>query len=184
MYTTLVTFRQFNISPSAQKAHQSSQCEMVKSFCNTFVLPDDTCNHSRFDENLASKIASYKDRALKPVTDMLSCADNEKDITAGLFLLNRIIDAGAQSAYKTYPVISKFNYSSSSNVQTMLAGVYRKTLVPDAFGPLMTMFLKNFTCSISRGIFSFPVSMRTCFNVLKRLLSSVVENTFTSPRTP
>lgn len=143
MYTTLVTFRQFNISPSAQKAHQSSQCEMVKSFCNTFVLPDDTCNHSRFDENLASKIASYKDRALKPVTDMLSCADNEKDITAGLFLLNRIIDAGAQSAYKTYPVISKFNYSSSSNVQTMLAGVYRKTLVPDAFGPLMTMFLKN-----------------------------------------
>ena len=25
----------------------------------------------------------------------------------------------------------------------MLAGIYRKTLVPDAFGPLMTMFLNN-----------------------------------------
>ena len=74
---------------------------------------------------------------------MLKDTDNEKDITAGLFLLNRIIDAGAKNVGDTYPVISRFNYSKSHNVQVMLAGIYRKTLVPDGFGPLVTMFLKN-----------------------------------------
>ena len=58
-------------------------------------------------------------------------------------MLNRIIDAGAKNVGSTYPVISRFNYSDSANVQSMLSGIYRKTLVPDAFGPLMTMFLKN-----------------------------------------
>ena len=60
-----------------------------------------------------------------------------------MFLLNRIIDAGAKNVGDTYPVISRFNYNPSHNVQVMLAGVYRKTLVPDAFGPLVTMFEKN-----------------------------------------
>ena len=107
------------------------------------VLPDERVNHALFDENLAQKIASYKEQAVSPVIDMLKDTDNEKDITAGLFLLNRIIDAGAKNVGDTYPVISRFNYSKSHNVQVMLAGIYRKTLVPDGFGPLVTMFLKN-----------------------------------------
>ena len=74
---------------------------------------------------------------------MLKTAKKESDITAGLFLLNRIIDAGAKGVENTYPVISKFNYNESHNIQVMLSGIYRKTLVPDGFGPLMTMFLKN-----------------------------------------
>ena len=57
--------------------------------------------------------------------------------------MNRIIDAGAKNVGDTYPIISKFNYSKSHNVQVMLAGIYRKTLVPDGFGPLLTMFLNN-----------------------------------------
>ena len=44
--------------------------------------------------------------------------------------------------------------------------------------------LKNFTCSISRGICSFPVSRYTFFSSLKYCASSVVGNTFTSPRMP
>ena len=78
-----------------------------------------------------------------PLETIYKYSNNEKEITAGLYLLNRIIDAGAKNVGDTYPVISRFNYSKSHNVQVMLAGIYRKTLVPDAFGPLMTMFLKN-----------------------------------------
>ena len=144
MQISSVTFKQF-YTPHLQKSSQKSneQCELVETFCSTFELPDENCNHAKFDENLVQKIASYKEKAIQPVTDMLAKTDNEKDATAGLFLLNRIIDAGAKGVENTYPVISKFNYSKSPNVQTMLAGIYRKTLVPDGFGALMTMYVKN-----------------------------------------
>lgn len=122
----------------------NESCELVDAFVESFILPDEKINYSRFDEKGAAKIASYKELAINPVLDMLKKKDDEKSVTAGLYLLNRIIDAGAKNVGDTYPVISRFNYSKSQNIQVMLAGIYRKTLVPDAFGPLMTMFLKNF----------------------------------------
>lgn len=137
-----ITYNQFNI-PQMPLTTKNEKCEMVSEFCKTFILPDEKINYSRFDEKLASKIALYKEKSVKPVIDMLKTAEKERDITAGLFLLNRIIDAGAKNVGDTYPIISKFNYSKSRNVQVMLAGIYRKTLVPDGFGPLMTMFLNN-----------------------------------------
>lgn len=142
MFITPVTFRQFNIAQT-QKTVRNEPCELVADFCRNFQLPDEKVNHSQFNESLASKIASYKEKAVKPVTDMLQTAETEKDITAGLFLLNRIIDAGAKGVGYSYHIISRFNYSESPNIQVMLSGIYRKTQVPDAFGPLMTMFLKN-----------------------------------------
>jgi len=137
-----VIYKQFNI-PLMPLTTKNEKCVMVAEFCKTFSLPDEKNNYSKFDEKLATKIASYKDKATKPVIDMLKTAEKEKDITAGLLLLNRIIDAGAKNVGDTYPIISKFNYSKSHNIQVMLAGIYRKTLVPDGFGPLMTMFIKN-----------------------------------------
>lgn len=146
MLVQSITFNQFYtgaIKPVAKNTVEKNSCEMVDAFAKSFILPDEKVNYSRFDEKLASKISSYKEDAINPVVDMLSKTNNEKEITAGLYLLNRIIDAGAKNVGDTYPVISRFNYSKSHNVQVMLAGIYRKTLVPDAFGPLMTMFLKN-----------------------------------------
>lgn len=116
---------------------------LVSEFCKSFSLPEGNRNYSTFDENLAKKIATYKNAAIKPVTDMLQSTDDEKNATAGLYLLNRIIDAGADGTGSSYHLISKFNYNESPNIQTMLAGIYRKTQVPDAFGPLVAMFLKN-----------------------------------------
>ena len=145
MQTTPVTFNKFTTATyfKPEKQNADEPCELVANFCKTFVLPDEKRNYVTCNGLLASQIASYKEQAIKPVTDMLKTASKEKDITAGLYLLNRIIDAGAKGVEKTYPVISRFNYNESYNVQTMLAGIYRKTLVPDAFGPLMTMFVKN-----------------------------------------
>ena len=143
MQVTPIAFRQFNTLAGAGTQHTEQQCELVQKFCHDFRLPDETRNYSLFNEQLASKIASYKERAINPVISKLKTAQTEEDITACLFLLNRIIDAGAKGIETTYPIISKFNYNPSPSVQVMLAGIYRKTLVPDAFGPLMTMFLKN-----------------------------------------
>ena len=40
-------------------------------------------------------------------------------------------------------LISKYNNTTSPNVQTFLAGIYRKTKIPDAFGPLVAMLIRN-----------------------------------------
>ena len=140
-----VTFNNFHTPSVLQniKLQTNEPCTMIKAFCKTFKLPDEKKNYSDFDENLVQKISSYKEKAVTPVLDLLSKTDEEKEITAGLFLLNRIIDAGAKNVGDTYPIISRFNYSPSHNIQVMLAGIYRKTLVPDAFGPLITVFIRN-----------------------------------------
>lgn len=141
MTITPVAFN--NFIPTPTRMNTAEPCQLVAQFCKTFKLPDEKRNHADFDEQLTKRISSYKNAAVKPVTDMLKKTNDEKDITAGLFLLNRIIDAGAKNVGDTYPVISRFNYSKSHNIQVMLAGIYRKTLVPDGFGPLVTMFLHN-----------------------------------------
>lgn len=148
MYITSPTFKQFYysqsiVSSSINNYPQPDFNNMVEKFCESFKLPDEKYNYSRFDEELAEKISSYKDGATKPVVKLLSQTEDETRVTAGLYLLNRIIDAGAKNAGDYYHVISKFNNSDSANVQTMLAGVYRKTQIPDGFASLMTMYLKN-----------------------------------------
>ncbi|HIU85829.1 TPA: hypothetical protein IAD52_02520, partial [Candidatus Spyradomonas excrementavium] len=104
-------FQRVSGIPKAQEP-----CELVQDFFKTFELPDEKTNHARFDEKMAAKIASYKDDAVAPVISALNAANDEKEITAGLFLLNRIIDAGAKNVGAQYHAISRFNYDESPNV--------------------------------------------------------------------
>lgn len=138
-----VTFNKFHTPPVANQIIAEKPVDLLEEFCQGFKLPNEKRNHAYFDEKLAEKIASGKEKSIQPILNMLSETDDEKQVTAGLLLLNRIIDAGAKNVGDTYPVISRFNYNPSHNIQVMLAGIYRKTLVPDGFGPLMVMFAKN-----------------------------------------
>ena len=61
----------------------------------------------------------------------------------GLYILNRMLDNNVEGIDKMYPTLSRFNNTNSPDIQVMLAGIYRKTLVPDAFGPLNKMLLKQ-----------------------------------------
>ena len=54
-----------------------------------------------------------------------------------------MIDNGVKGVDKLYPTLSKYNNSESPDIQVFLAGIYRKTLVPDAFGPLNRMLIKQ-----------------------------------------
>ena len=64
MSITSVTYKQFNI-PTMHLTTKSEKCAMVSDFCKSFVLPNEQRNYSKFDEKLASKIASYKEKAVK-----------------------------------------------------------------------------------------------------------------------
>ena len=73
----------------------------------------------------------------------LKSPKSEAEVLEDLYILNLMLDEGNKDVAKLYPVLSQYNYSKSPNIQTFLAGIYRKTKVPDAFGPLIAMLIQN-----------------------------------------
>lgn len=97
-----------------------------------------------FDQEKVDVFTKNKERALPKLKKMLNKANNEAEITEGLYIADRMIDAGTKGIGDMYfDTFSRFNESKSPNVQTFLAGIYRKTLNPDAFGPLVKMLADN-----------------------------------------
>ena len=117
--------------------------QLVNQIGNNVKLPDETRNFATYDTKLADKIIAYKQEGVVEVGKFLNKATTEKQIVGGLFILDRMIEADVKGVEKLYPVISKFNNTTSPTAQSLLAGIYRKTQVPDAFGPLMKMMIRN-----------------------------------------
>ena len=100
-------------------------------------------NYCVFNQQKVDSFVKQKEAALPYVADVLQHSNNEEQITETLYILDRMIENGTQGADKMYPILSRFNQTNSPNIQTFLAGIYRKTRVPDAFGPLMAMLIRN-----------------------------------------
>ena len=101
-------------------------------------FPNQVRNYCIFDEN---RISQKKN--LDVIKNSLQNPSNDEDVVESLYALNLMIDEGEQNAGELYPLLSKYNNTKNPNIQTFLAGVYRKTKVPDAFGPLWTMLIQN-----------------------------------------
>ncbi len=67
----------------------------------------------------------------------------EKNVVQTLYILDRIQENKTGDASKLYPELSHYNKTKNPEIQTFLAGIYRKTQVPDAFGPLVAMLIQN-----------------------------------------
>jgi hypothetical protein len=106
-------------------------------------LPDETRNYTIFNTALVDSIVSLKEKALPHVVNRLKTTSDEKVIAEGIYTLDRMIDAGVKGVKETYPVLSRFNNTTSPTVQALLSGIYRKTQPPEAFGPLMKMMIRN-----------------------------------------
>ena len=106
-------------------------------------LPDATRNYSVVDERKVDFYVNQREKALPQLEKILQKSNDEKEVTETLYIIDRMIDNGVKGVDKMYPALSKFNNSKSPNVQTFLAGIYRKTQVPDAFGPLVCMLIQN-----------------------------------------
>lgn len=110
---------------------------------NQFQLPNQYKNYCvacPVKVNMYVKMGKY---ALPLVADTLQKSNDEAEITESLYLLDRMIDGGTKDVDKMYPLLSRFNNTKSPNIQTFLAGIYRKIQVPDAFGPLVKMLVQN-----------------------------------------
>ena len=100
--------------------------------------------YCQFDMDKVKLFVDAKEKAIPAITEMLNNAKTEEEKTEGLFIANEMIAAGTKGMDKMYyGTFSKFNEDRSPNVQAMLSGVYRRILVPDAFGPLIKMLITN-----------------------------------------
>ncbi len=109
----------------------------------TVILPNKECNYCRFEEDKINPIIQLGEKALPELEANLKKAQTEEEIVENLYIVDRIIENGARGCERLYPVLSKFNNTASPNIQTFLAGIYRKIKIPDAFGPLVAMLIRN-----------------------------------------
>ena len=112
---------------------------------NTVSYPNQTRNYCVFDEKRIKPLIEKKEDSLSQIKTILNNSNNEDEILEALYALNLMLDNGTDKTKiaQLYPQLSRFNNTKSPNIQTFLAGIYRKTKVPDAFGPLCSMLIKN-----------------------------------------
>ena len=112
---------------------------------NTVSYPNQTRNYCVFDEKRINPLIEKKEGSLSQIKTILNNSNNEDEILEALYALNLMLDNGTDKTKiaQLYPQLSKFNNTKSPNIQTFLAGIYRKTKIPDAFGPLCSMLIKN-----------------------------------------
>ena len=124
------------------KNHASTHPSFQSSYIPT-QLPTPHHNYTVVDPNYVDTFVKSGEPALPVLQDILEHSNNEQQITETLYVLDRMIDSGVKGVDKMYPTLSRFNNTQSPNIQTFLAGIYRKTQVPDAFGPLVKMLIQN-----------------------------------------
>lgn len=107
------------------------------------LLPAGERNYCLFNQNKINFIVSQKELALPQLKEVLQTSQDEKEIVEALYIVDRLADIGTKGIPAMYPLLAKFNDTKSPNIQVYLAGIYRKTQVPDAFGPLVSMLVKN-----------------------------------------
>lgn len=107
------------------------------------LLPAGNRNYTVVDKNKADYFVSQKEASLPYLADILAHSNNETQIVETLYIVDQMLDEGVKGVDKMYPVLARFNNTTSPNIQVFLAGIYRKTQVPDAFGPLVKMLIQN-----------------------------------------
>lgn len=120
-----------------------NQPQKLQYICNSCRLPEKGRNYCTFNKNEVDYFVKQKENALPYLTDILTHSNNEAQVVETLYIMDRMIDNGTEGIDKLYPVFARFNNTNSPNIQTFLAGIYRKIQVPDAFGPLVNMLIKN-----------------------------------------
>lgn len=115
----------------------------IQPISNSFQMPNQHRNYCVADQNKVNLFVKMDKYALPYISDTLQKSNNEAEITESLYILDRMLDKGTKGIDKMYPVLARFNETKSPNIQTFLAGIYRKIQVPDAFGPLVKMLIQN-----------------------------------------
>lgn len=105
---------------------------------NCVSYPTTSRNYCVFDEKRVSERKN-----LELIKKSLENPSSKEEVIEDLYILNCMLDEGEEKVAELYPTLSKYNKTKDPNIQTFLAGIYRKIKVPDAFGPLVAMLIQN-----------------------------------------
>jgi hypothetical protein len=105
---------------------------------NCVSYPNQYRNYCLFD---STSIEKKKDISI--IKSSLENPKSKDEVIESLYALNLMLDEGLKDGDTLYPILSKYNQTRDPNIQTFLAGIYRKIKVPDAFGPLCVMLIQN-----------------------------------------
>lgn len=107
--------------------------------------PNQYRNYCEFEPSAVKKITDREENAIPDIEKSLQNPISEDEVIINLYALNILLDNGVDKSEvsKLYPALSKYNNTKSPNIQTFLAGIYRKTKIPDGFGPLVKMLIQN-----------------------------------------
>ena len=110
----------------------------------TISYPNQNRNYCIFDKKCSIR-ASEGEKQIPFIKSELANPKNEDQVLENLYTLNLMLDRGTdkKKIAELYPELSKYNDTKSPNIQTFLAGIYRKTKIPDAFGPLVKMLIQD-----------------------------------------
>ena len=109
---------------------------LIYAYCMSIVsYPNQYQNYHTFDIK--------KKKNLDEIKKSLASPNSQDEVLEDLYTLNIMIDEGEKNIESLYPILSKYNSTKSPDIQTFLAGIYRKTKIPDAFGPLCAMLIRN-----------------------------------------
>jgi len=106
-------------------------------------LPNQNRPYCTFDSQRTTNLVNAGEEAVPYIDTFLKSATTEEQVLDGLQVLDKMLDNNVKGIDKIYPTLSLFNNVTSPNVQVYLSGIYRKTLVPDAFGPLTKMLYRQ-----------------------------------------
>ena len=129
---------------NSQPSQLSSNLQPINGMnVNCVAMPVSQRNYCLFNQTKVDFFVKQKEAGLPYLKEVLKHSNNEAQITETLYILNRMQDSGTKGIDKMYPLLSRFNGTNSPNIQSFLAGIYRKIQVPDAFGPLVAMLIRN-----------------------------------------
>ena len=135
-------------------------------------LPTCRRNYCTVDWNKLTPIVNQGEQALPAIRQSLATTNDETEILENLYTLDIMLDNGVQGIDKLYPELSRFNDTKSPNIQTFLAGIYRKTQIPDAFGPLVNMLINN---SVTEAINNaHGIKTQKCFDPNEEIGGAII----------
>lgn len=107
--------------------------------------PNQYRNYCVFDNSKINSVVQKREKALPDIKAVLANPKTEEDTLEALYELNLMLDNGVskEKISGLYPELSRYNDTKSPNIQTFLAGIYRKTKIPDGFGPLVKMLIQD-----------------------------------------
>lgn len=138
-----INFNQYFRGAAAQAAAPEKMPLNPLNSQKSVQLPQGERNYTIFDEKRIQYYVSQREKAIPHLKFVLQTSSDEGEIVEALYITDRLVDEHVKGIPAMYPVLSKFNNTKSDNIQSFLAGIYRKTQVPDGFGPLVKMLIQN-----------------------------------------